>query len=635
MIEPLESRIAPAAVSLTYTDLDGDKVKITDSSGTLTAGDLSFIGGGTNGQLMLLDLAAAGFAGKSANITFSVTKAGNGDGFADLGYINGDGNDFGAIKLAGDLGGMIIGSGSATTPAVKGLSARSLGAHGLATQNGVGDLRLTIKGALNSLHVAGDVNEAIIDVSTAAGTNAKIGTVFIGGSLIGGTTDQSGSLIARDGLGMVTIKGGIFGGKGTTSGAVTCTHDVAGVSIGGPVIGAGGLTSGVIFSALGTMGAVKIGGDLAGGTGSFSGRVFGKVEIKSVKLGGSLVGGTGDHSGLIHGDAQLGAISIGGSLLGGSGSASGVGSTSGAVMADGVLGAVKVSGDVRGGDAPTTGLIKGGAGIVSVTIGGSLLGGSSSVSGAILSDGAIGGIKIGRDLRGGDRAANGIGDISLSGYISADRLGAITIGGSVIAGFSAVISVSANSRNAWIEAVHDITSITVKGSVAGAVDAVGRRNNVVFAAGGQAAATPTSDLAIGKITIGGRVERLDVRAGYVFDPTGISQASDGNAQIGPVTVGGDWILSNLVAGVGDRDGNGFGNDDDMLIPGGTISKIASIAIKGSVVGSSAFSSDHYGFVAHTIGAFKAAGFTAKLHATGPLDVVELSPATGDVTVREL
>ena len=49
-IEPLESRIAPAAVTITYTDIDGDKVHITDSSGNLTAGDLTFVGGGTSGR---------------------------------------------------------------------------------------------------------------------------------------------------------------------------------------------------------------------------------------------------------------------------------------------------------------------------------------------------------------------------------------------------------------------------------------------------------------------------------------------------------------------------------------------------------------------------------------------------------
>ena len=81
-IEPLESRIAPAAVTLAYTDIDGDKVKITDSTGTLTVGELSFIGGGANGQLSLLDLTAAGFAGKGANLTFTVTKAAGGDGLA-------------------------------------------------------------------------------------------------------------------------------------------------------------------------------------------------------------------------------------------------------------------------------------------------------------------------------------------------------------------------------------------------------------------------------------------------------------------------------------------------------------------------------------------------------------------------
>jgi hypothetical protein len=48
-IEPLESRIAPASVSLTYPDLDGDLVRITASNQIATAPpldltDLSFVG---------------------------------------------------------------------------------------------------------------------------------------------------------------------------------------------------------------------------------------------------------------------------------------------------------------------------------------------------------------------------------------------------------------------------------------------------------------------------------------------------------------------------------------------------------------------------------------------------------------
>ena len=653
IIEPLESRIAPAAVTLAYTDIDGDMVKITDSSGTLTVGELSFIGGGANGQLSLLALTAAGFAGKGANLTFTVTKAAGGDGLADVGYINGDGNDFGSIKIAGDLGGMIIGSGSDTTPAVKTLAARSLGARGLSTQDGVGDLRLTIKGALGSLKVAGDIHEAIIDVTTAAATNAKIGNVSIGGSLIGGDADQSGSLIARDGLGRVTIKGDIVGGKGATSGAVTCTHDVAGVTVGGSLRGGSGFTSGVIFSALGAMGPVKIGGDVTGGTETFTGRIFGKTMLSSVKVGGSLLGGSAAESGKIQCDGAAGTISvardvrggsalntgliqsggsldhvtIGGSLLGGTRG------KSGNVTADGVLGTVKIGRDVHGGDeaAGNSATIEGKGGINSLSIGGSLFGGTAAASGQILSNGTIASITIARDLRGGDGPGNGFGDFA--GFIRADRIGSLLIGGSIFAGIQPD-STSAKNGCGWIEVVHDIGSLTVRGSILGAVGNQGLRSGVIISAGGDNAGTVGMDVAIGKLRVGGDVSQARILAGWSPDNNGFPRPTDGNAQVGSVSVSGDWIASSLVAGTANSSLNDFGDGTDTVITGGTIASIASITIKGIVAGSAA-ASDHFGFVSHTIGACKAAGFTATLHATGPLDGIELSPLTDDVTIREV
>jgi hypothetical protein len=64
-IEALETRTAPATLSLTYTDADGDLVKITVSRGgtvapPLDATDLVFVGGGSSGQLASLDLTDPG-----------------------------------------------------------------------------------------------------------------------------------------------------------------------------------------------------------------------------------------------------------------------------------------------------------------------------------------------------------------------------------------------------------------------------------------------------------------------------------------------------------------------------------------------------------------------------------------------
>lgn len=164
---------------------------------------------------------------------------------------------------------------------------------------------------------------------------------------------------------------------------------------------------------------------------------------------------------------------------------------------------------------------------------------------------------------------------------------------------------------------------------------------IVISARTSRTATATTDLAFGPITVGGGVSLVNFEAGF-----GVTvSATNGNAQTGAVRVTGNWLASNLVAGVenyganhnrGDFDDNlNFGNSDDHLIGNaGSISKIASITIGGIVAGSFA-SADHYGFAAHRIGAFKYAGFSAALHPTTPLDVIDLSLTTGDVTLREV
>jgi hypothetical protein len=137
-------------------------------------------------------------------------------------------------------------------------------------------------------------------------------------------------------------------------------------------------------------------------------------------------------------------------------------------------------------------------------------------------------------------------------------------------------------------------------------------------------------MAIGRITIGGHAEFASILAGY----DRFLAAKNGNAQIGAVKVGGDWIASSLVAGVQDTGAAGFGVGDTIIGGGASIAKIASIVIGGQVVGTPG-GGDHFGFVSHTIGSFKAAGFTAPLLAATASQFFELALITADVTVREV
>jgi len=106
-------------------------------------------------------------------------------------------------------------------------------------------------------------------------------------------------------------------------------------------------------------------------------------------------------------------------------------------------------------------------------------------------------------------------------------------------------------------------------------------------------------------------------------------------------VGGDWVASSLIVGTGSGADGWFGTADDTKLPAGAdlgagpvrdagpVSRIASVAIRGQVIGSAA-AGDHLGFVAEQIGTFKCLGFTVPL-----TDVFELSPITGDVTIRRV
>jgi hypothetical protein len=158
---------------------------------------------------------------------------------------------------------------------------------------------------------------------------------------------------------------------------------------------------------------------------------------------------------------------------------------------------------------------------------------------------------------------------------------------------------------------------------------------VIISARGQAAlpAGAKCDVAIKSLTVGGRVEFARVLAGFTTNET----PANGNASIGAVRVGGDWIASSISAGVNDTSDDGFGDNDDALIAtppaDAIIARIASVVIRGAVVGApSPFF--QCGFVAQQIGSFKAGLFTAPLTAATDAPIL-LTPYTANETIREV
>jgi hypothetical protein len=235
------------------------------------------------------------------------------------------------------------------------------------------------------------------------------------------------------------------------------------------------------------------------------------------------------------------------------------------------------------------------------------------------------------NIQGG--SIGGSASLRDAGIVQAGRIGTMTLGDSLIAGTGTTSGSFVN--NGAIRAENDIGSLTIKGSV------IGKATNptVMISARGQLAPSGTTDLAIGKLTIYGRVEGARILAGYRSDTFAIPQNAD--AQIGPVVIGGDWIASALAAGVVDG-GNGFGNSGDAKISGGgakdvatVFSKITSIVIGGEALGTVG-GTDHFGFVADNIGSFKVkAGTTTFPMIAGVGNDAFFVGLLGDLRLREL
>ena len=719
-IEILETRIAPAVMltpsfsnlgafhTATYTDVDGDIVKITATSfpsggGIFTANMFETTITGLAEQLERLDLHLNNtFEG--ANLVFTVTQVVGGNGLANVGSIDSTGFRLGTVTVKGDLGQIDATSNITAVPAIKSLVANSMGRFGADTQAAgtIDPLHSQISGALGSLLVKHDVIHAFIDVT---GADGKIGPIMIKGSLIGGSTTSSGSISASVSIDRTMIKGDVEGGTGDKSGYITSGGTLAmnpfGLEIGGSLIGGSNANSGTIFStgnmgkvvinhnvqggtatrtgliatqaALtsvnisgsliggadtfsgairsdGAMGPVNIDHDVQGSSGAHSGDIESLTTIASVTIGGSLIGGPAVNSGEINSTGDMGKVTIGHDVVGGAGSASGVinslgklagvqingslygGSNagfastpiaSGGIFSLGDMGPVKITHDMLGGTGFASGSIQCNSILTSVKIGGSLTGGTGDKSGTIFVIGNLGTVWIGHDFTGGSISGTTAG-LDRSGFItsSTGRIVGVTIGGSIITGTDT--STNGNlSKNASIRAWKDLGFLYVGGNIIGT-----GASPVVISASGQLAPSATVDLAIGPITVVGRVEHTNFLAGYDFN----LNAVNGDASISLVNVGANWVASNLVAGVmNTASGNtNFGDANDAPIGGSLISKIVGIIIKGQVFGTptNVNNTDHFGFVANHVVSL-AIGTPSN-----PVILLNVGPLTDDRNVGE-
>ena len=626
-IERLESRIAPAMLlsptTVTYQDVDGDDVTVKFSSPLFTSAavadgilkfDTGTVAGNSNAapeQLQLIDL--TGIPGATtAGLTITVTAVHNamhgGDGFVNVGAINATGRDLGSVKIAGDLGQVDSGDGTPAAPALKTLDVHSMGEFGTSTQAGGGSLVSTFAGAIGTLKIAGNFNGAKIE--TTGGADGKIGALKIGGSVFGGSVDETGFIVTTGNIDSVTIGGAVIGGAANSSGRIWCQGaklgpvKIGGNVTGGAMSGTGSANSGKIESN-GLISSVTIGGSLLGGADTLSGAIVGNGSdaagaVGVVKITGEIRGGAGLESGGIFAlDSQIASVSVGGSLIGGTGF------NSGAIRGK-IINAVTVLGSIIGGSDEDSGVIKTRDLLGTVFVGGSVIGGTGTSSGAVASDDVIRSVTVKGDLRGG--AMDDAGVIDGDGDV-----GSVTIGGSIYAGTVHVIAISSQTA---------IGKIKIGGGVYGTstapldISAVGSVANQV---------------GIGSLDIKGSVHFTNILGGTQDSPDNVQ------AQLGKISIGGDFIASNIAAGIDPVDGN-YGNADDTPIGGlGTpgASKIASIVIKGSARGTIG-GSDHFAIIAREVGFVKIGGVTAPLTVGASNNLIPITlGATGDFTLLEI
>lgn len=233
-----------------------------------------------------------------------------------------------------------------------------------------------------------------------------------------------------------------------------------------------------------------------------------------------------------------------------------------------------------------------------------------SVRGAVNVTGAnLGPVSIGGDL---DGSAGG----ALAGALRADgNIGKVTVKGSIIGG----------ADTSGIIAGGKLGKVSIGGALASA-DAT--KSVTISALGDLSATTAAKAVAIAGLSVKTNVLNARILGGFTTSLV----ATNPDAGIGKITVGGNWAASSIAAGVADSTANGFGQND-TLFPGDTKStifaSIASVLIKGTATGSPS-GGDHFGITAQRVLNLKT-GTTIHL-LTGTANGILLDAANNDFRV---
>ena len=656
-IEGLEPRIAPASM-LTFNDIDGDRVTVNSSLGTLTPAMLDLSNPGGNSQLYSL-LLPASFAGSKISIV--ATKVGNGDGRVNVGQILAAGIDLRSVSVDGDLGKLVVGDDDPATAAVRTFTAHSIGKFGTTTQNPLvsPELSFFMVGHVGTFKVTTSVYDATITTQDESGTGSSMTSFQVGGIFDGATLTVNGTL--RD----LKIAGDIIGGNGNRSGAIVTALDLTAAQIGGTILGGEGLESGSILvgknagnmliqgsvvggtnnytgfisightSSNGTAKKITVAGDILGGTGQDSGAIQSSGSVQGFFLKGFLQGGKGTHSGaiamdlflteqtgvgfvikkdIIGGEGESSGVAkfdaqkvvLGGSVLGGTGDYSGAFIGQGSVCT--------VLGNVVGNSGLNSGMFGGSDEAKYATLRGSVFGGSGEGSGQVGFAGQER-LIIEGDVRGG--SVTGSSSLQGTGFINVYEAGEIRVLGSIISGTDA--SEGTLSLSGAILANH-VGQIYIGGNLSG--------NNT----------EPAEIITLGDFEDHYSVRKLEIRGNVQFANILIGSGFTSftpDVRMGDVLVRGTWRASNLAVGSDAGPDGRFGTNDDHSgnVGPGSTAILDSIAILGGVTGTLG-GRDQYGIVAQQITKAKFGGSIVALNPGPQNDHLNISPTTGDVNLHE-
>jgi hypothetical protein len=600
VLEPLESRIAPAnllnARTIVFNDVDGDLVQIvfskdvflgTDTAMLAKANDVFKFNTGTvthdttmqgPQQLQLIDLTKLPTVlnvgsianGASMTITATTPEGGSGNGLADVGLIAASGISLNKVVVDGDLGKIVVGRTSAKV-GITNLTVASLGTKGTATQipvanpttdNPAPDLISAVTGEITSLNILGDLNDArfqVVDgkIGSTITTAAKIGSITVGGSIIGKTaveaaSDNTGVIECDRAIGVVkigtpgTAPGGIVGGGGANSGRISANGGITSVTIAGNLAGGGGSNSGMV-NAAGSIGSVSIGGDLVGGTGVSSGLIRSYGNLTTLTIGDDILAGKGEGSAFVSIRGAISKITIKGDINGELAGADPSGAGSAGISANGII-AANISGSIIGGEGAGSGVLESDRNIgtikaktaftpevlTGVTIGGSIIGGTGDGSGAVSANGTIRLLSVAGNINGGAGIQSGVVHTGLDTHQDGELHSAIVKG--------AIVGGEGNNSGALL-AGGAIGTVTLGSTTAPTADAL-KGGHGMFSGSISAYGK------IGAVRITGNVlggEGIQSGSVTAFEQSGVAGDIAGN--IGTITISG-----GLSGGVGDKSG---------------------------------------------------------------------------------